>query len=152
MVSVSTVYPAFESRRVYYEKRDQSSTKTAFGLAWPAAAPAEANDFVRRRLCTIVLNSLRTVHTGWYFGKTAGLLGTLDNEPGDDMLSSNGYLEPDLFKFTESWSLNENSCGAFAAGQRKPSPGAQIVDVCDSYFRHKTSPLFTCFSVVLENH
>lgn len=90
------------------------------------------------------------IETGWYFGKTAGLLGTLDNEPSDDMLSSNGYLEPDLFKFTESWSLNENSCGTFTSGQRKPPASAQIVDICDSYFKHKTSPLFTCFSVVLD--
>lgn len=87
-------------------------------------------------------------YTGWYFGKTAGLLGTMDNEPSDDMLSSNGYLEPDLYKFTESWSLNENSCSSYTAGQRKPLPSAQIVDMCDSYFKHKTSPLFTCFSVV----
>lgn len=89
-----------------------------------------------------------TTSSGWYFGKTAGLLGTLDNEPIDDMLSSNGYLEPDLYKFTESWSLNENSCSAYPSIQRKSSPSAQIVEICDSYFKHKTSPLFTCFSVV----
>lgn len=86
--------------------------------------------------------------SGWYFGKTAGLLGTLDNEPINDMLSSNGYLEPDLYKFTESWSLNENSCSAYPSYQRKSSPSAQIVEICDSYFKHKTSSLFTCFSVV----
>ncbi|XP_060856834.1 uncharacterized protein LOC132934536 [Metopolophium dirhodum] len=86
--------------------------------------------------------------SGWYFGKTAGLLGTLDNEPINDMLSSNGYLEPDLYKFTESWSLNENSCSAYPSVQRKSSPSAQIVEICDSYFKHKTSSLFTCFSVI----
>jgi hypothetical protein len=85
--------------------------------------------------------------TGWYFGKTAGLLGTLDNEPSDDMLSSNGYVESDIFKFTESWSLNENSCNSYTS-LRKLSPTSQTVEVCDSYFKHKTSPLFTCFSVV----
>jgi hypothetical protein len=88
------------------------------------------------------------IAAGWYFGKTAGLLGTMDNEPIDDMLSSNGYLEPELFKFTESWSLNENSCSAYTSVQRKSSPSAQIVEICDSYFKHKTSSLFTCFSVV----
>lgn len=86
--------------------------------------------------------------TGWYFGKTAGLLGTLDNEPINDMLSSNGYLEPDLFKFTESWSLNENTCSTYTSVLRKAAPSPQIVELCDSYFKHKTSPLFTCFSVV----
>ncbi|XP_025406452.1 uncharacterized protein LOC112680523 [Sipha flava] len=85
--------------------------------------------------------------SGWYFGKTAGLLGTLDNEPSDDMLSSNGYVESDIFKFTESWSLNENSCNSYTS-LRKLSPTSQTVEVCDSYFKHKTSPLFTCFSVI----
>ncbi|VVC30431.1 Hypothetical protein CINCED_3A001550 [Cinara cedri] len=86
--------------------------------------------------------------SGWYYGKTAGLLGTLNHEPSDDMLSSNGYLEPDLFKFTESWALNENSCGSYLINQRKSPANAHIVNICDSYFKHKTSSLFTCFSVI----
>ncbi|XP_050528812.1 uncharacterized protein LOC126898616 isoform X2 [Daktulosphaira vitifoliae] len=89
--------------------------------------------------------------SGWYYGKTAGLLGTLDYEPSDDMLTSSGYLESDLSKFTESWALNDESCSAYSANPRRPIGNPQIIELCDSYFKHKTSPMFTCFSVINPN-
>nr|CAD7258452.1 unnamed protein product [Timema shepardi] len=48
----------------------------------------------------------------WYFGKTAGLLGTMDNEPSTDFLTSQKTLETDIAKFAQSWLIEANKCSS----------------------------------------
>merc|ERR1712179_578193 len=50
-------------------------------------------------LITVKLN-------GWYFGKTSGLLGTYDNEPSNDFLSSYGRPINNAARFARTWDMS----------------------------------------------
>ncbi|XP_037927466.1 apolipophorins [Teleopsis dalmanni] len=43
--------------------------------------------------------------SGWYFGQTAGLLGTMNNEHFDEYLTSKNYIAKSEYEFTSSWSM-----------------------------------------------
>lgn len=47
---------------------------------------------------------------GWYYGKTAGLLGTYDNEPSNDFLSSFGKPIDSIDRFTKTWDIGTSKC------------------------------------------
>ncbi|XP_063238564.1 uncharacterized protein LOC134540049 isoform X2 [Bacillus rossius redtenbacheri] len=94
-------------------------------------------------VCTVVLE-------GWYFGKTAGLLGTMNNEPGDDALASSGAPEPDLGRLARSWSVGPAACASdrnLAAVPRAPVDPT-VADVCRALFQSKASDFATCFPVL----
>ncbi|RZF40650.1 hypothetical protein LSTR_LSTR014453 [Laodelphax striatellus] len=42
---------------------------------------------------------------GWYFGKTAGLLGTMDSERSNDLTTAEGHVTADWRQFVDSWRL-----------------------------------------------
>ncbi|XP_033754711.1 uncharacterized protein LOC117337722 [Pecten maximus] len=44
--------------------------------------------------------------SGWFLGKTAGLFGTYDNEPYNDMMMSNGEISNNSTTFRQSWGLS----------------------------------------------
>ncbi|XP_060075377.1 apolipophorin-like [Ylistrum balloti] len=46
--------------------------------------------------------------SGWYFGKTGGLLGTYDNEPYNDMLMATGDITNNIASFSKTWQLNDH--------------------------------------------
>ncbi|CAH0561935.1 unnamed protein product [Brassicogethes aeneus] len=92
-------------------------------------------------ICTLQLS-------GWYFGKTAGLLGTLNNEPSDDLLQSNQTKAKDnqINTFAQSWTANQNCRTAH-------QPTKKIIDpmfkpLCESFFQSKQSDLENCFSKI----
>lgn len=43
----------------------------------------------------------------WYFGKTGGLLGTLNHERYDDMLMPNHQITSDAFALGNAWQVEE---------------------------------------------
>ncbi|XP_015599666.1 uncharacterized protein LOC107269849 [Cephus cinctus] len=103
-------------------------------------------------LCTLELS-------GWYHGKTAGLLGTMDNEKATDRLASDGRLLQDVEEFTRSWSLNQelskctihkdftislNEDEDKESNKRNKSKS----QICEDLFVNKTSELSSCFNVV----
>ncbi|XP_033730410.1 uncharacterized protein LOC117319770, partial [Pecten maximus] len=45
--------------------------------------------------------------SGWYYGKTGGLLGTYNNERYDDMMMASRQLTNDVTSFTDSWEVND---------------------------------------------
>ena len=45
--------------------------------------------------------------SGWYFGKTGGLLGTYNNERHDDMMTPSRQLTNDVTSFADSWEVND---------------------------------------------
>ncbi|KAJ8315904.1 hypothetical protein KUTeg_006538 [Tegillarca granosa] len=46
--------------------------------------------------------------SGWYFGKTGGLLGTLNNERHDDLMMSNKKTTTDVNALVDSWEVDSN--------------------------------------------
>lgn len=86
---------------------------------------------------------------GWYFGKTAGLLGTLDNEPNNDMMMPSGEMAWDQTSFTNSWMIDsgDEKCISHLPAQRKQiNPNQEVT--CDSFFASKASQFSSCFPVV----
>ncbi|XP_063229927.1 apolipophorins [Bacillus rossius redtenbacheri] len=51
--------------------------------------------------------SLTVRLSGYYYGRTRGLLGTLSYEPGDDLLQSNGELTENVNDFANSWKVGQ---------------------------------------------
>jgi hypothetical protein len=43
--------------------------------------------------------------SGWYFGKTAGLLGTYDNEPSNDMMTAYNQPTENVRRFVSTWEV-----------------------------------------------
>ena len=48
--------------------------------------------------------------SGWYHGKTSGLLGTLDNEPSNDLMTSYGCPVNTPSRFTRTWNIGTARC------------------------------------------
>lgn len=87
--------------------------------------------------------------SGFYFGKTAGLLGTMNNEPMDDTLSADGIVTKDIGRFAQSWSLDRTTCGnENLAGK----PETVENDYCDWLFVNKSSEFSGCFNVIDPGH
>lgn len=83
--------------------------------------------------------------SGWYFGNTAGLLGTMNNEPYDEYLMANNSIATDLQDFTDSWSIN-------GCRQKMIPPSVdlnvpqEVSSICDYYF--KSGMLSACADTV----
>lgn len=87
--------------------------------------------------------------SGWYFGKTAGVFGTMDNEPSTDFLTSRKTMESDLGRFARSWALEPQKCASsenYALDLQQPDP--EILNLCETFFKSKTSHFSCCFPVV----
>ncbi|KAL4235950.1 hypothetical protein ACF0H5_004338 [Mactra antiquata] len=48
--------------------------------------------------------------SGWYYGKTGGLLGTFDNEPSNDRMTSFGKVIPDSSRVAKTWTVSSDRC------------------------------------------
>jgi len=86
---------------------------------------------------------------GWFFGKTAGLLGTYNNEPSDDFTTSDRKKVTDVKEFAQSWEVSE-SCRNHAnkATTVQPVPGSRSFRVCEDLFKSTESPFRKCFKQV----
>ncbi|XP_031801299.1 uncharacterized protein LOC100916970 [Sarcophilus harrisii] len=83
---------------------------------------------------------------GWNHGMSAGILGTNDNEAGNDLLLPNGSLAGNLDEFTEAWKM-DSECQA----QRRKSETclqAPSFRLCKAFFLDAHSELRNCFRVV----
>lgn len=101
----------------------------------------------------ILYTNLICLRQGWYFGKTAGLWGTMNNEPYDDFLTSTKHRSKrsEIADFVKSWSIDQGSCGSeqgnVTTSSRAP-PSDDIRMLCEAIFSSKVSPFVTCFSRV----
>lgn len=96
--------------------------------------------------------------TGWYFGKTAGILGTMNNEMFDDFMTSRHAIVKDQNEFKSSWTLNHGGRSAdqcqhadlVKANQQptQPSIPNELLNICDTYFLSKVSPFANCFATI----
>ncbi|XP_072402619.1 uncharacterized protein Apoltp isoform X1 [Diabrotica undecimpunctata] len=99
--------------------------------------------------CNMKFHTCMFEMSGWYFGKTAGLWGTYNNEPTDDFLTSNKtrVTNSALKIFGDSWSLDKNCKNDIPAQKEsRKQPLEEILALCEEFFTSKVSQLSTCFS------
>lgn len=80
--------------------------------------------------------------SGWYFARTAGLLGTLNNEPYDEYTMANSRITNGTKEFTDSWSLQH--CSTRDSTLQHFS--GKAVETCNSFFH--SGMLSACSAVV----
>ncbi|XP_074643894.1 uncharacterized protein LOC141900764 [Tubulanus polymorphus] len=91
-------------------------------------------------MCTIGIS-------GWFQGKTAGLLGTYDHEMSNDFMTSNKKVTTDLDTFARSWTIG--SCSGYQNLARKDAqPAAEQSAICDQLFADRNSHFRPCYSMV----
>ncbi len=88
-------------------------------------------------LCSIEL-------PGWYFGKTAGLLGTYNNEASDDLTKSDKTRARNLHEFAASWEISQKCQSSQNLATTTTSKPAR----CTELFENMASPLRPCFRIV----
>ncbi|CAN8004489.1 unnamed protein product [Ixodes hexagonus] len=89
-------------------------------------------------VCTVKIN-------GWYFGNTAGLLGTYNNEPSDDFMRPRGQIVNNVGQFMKKWETTRG-CKAPVNVLRNTSPeGSEGYQLCERYFKNDDSPLYEGF-------
>ena len=90
-----------------------------------------------------------SVHvTGWYYGKTGGLLGTYDNEPFTDFQKSDKSHATTIEDFTQSWSLGRKCHPSNQAIQVSLNSAASEYRMCARYFEEETSPFRLCYGQI----
>ncbi|KAL3290379.1 hypothetical protein HHI36_023721 [Cryptolaemus montrouzieri] len=86
--------------------------------------------------------------SGWYFGKTAGLFGTINNEPSDDFLSSDKmkHNETNVSEFARTWALNKECAKFDTINQpRNNTPSKEVAQICEDLYTNKVSQFSSCF-------
>lgn len=86
---------------------------------------------------------------GWYFGKIAGVLGTMNNEKFDDLTKSDNLIAKTSDEFINSWKLSR-SCSRLKTKTIKERTNLVISlqKTCSLFFQQKTSYFSSCFSIV----
>jgi hypothetical protein len=89
--------------------------------------------------CTVSL-------AGWYYGKTAGLFGSYDNEDSNDFTSIQNRVVDKPEALADSWTVGAK-CRAVNLAPRTPmvDENTRRFKTCAKFFRDQTSPFRTCF-------
>lgn len=98
--------------------------------------------------CNLKFNLCTLELSGWYYGKIAGLLGTMNNEQFDDTLGSNKLFLKDTGSFAHSWSVDENCADTENHASRVQQQDNAVSTFCDELFVNKSSEFGICFGVV----
>ncbi|EZA49996.1 Apolipophorins [Ooceraea biroi] len=98
--------------------------------------------------CNLKFNLCTLELSGWYFGKTAGLLGTMSNERFDDTLGSGKTLLTDTGSFARSWSINKDCSDAEDYASEIHYQDSVVSEFCDELFVNKSSEFGVCFGVI----
>lgn len=125
--------PAEIGETYLYREADIVTVQSALGFT------LECN--MKYHMCTFEMS-------GWYFGKTAGLWGTLNNEPSDDLLTSTKVKAniSTIDLFADSWTLGSSCTSTVPNNVNAISrPSSEITDLCNEFFTSKVSQLATCF-------
>ncbi|XP_017165348.1 uncharacterized protein LOC108167065 [Poecilia reticulata] len=80
---------------------------------------------------------------GWLHGASTGLLGTNDNDAGNDFSLRDGSQAKTLEEFFHSWELDPKCSKSTEVSTAAASPAS-----CTSFFSSADSPLSSCFRVV----
>jgi C8 domain len=90
-----------------------------------------------------------SVYITRYFGKVAGVLGSINNEKFDDMTKSDNTITTFEDDFVDSWKL-PTTCPNIESYSKSSSIAVNptLKKNCDFLFKQKTSYFATCFAVV----
>ncbi|XP_046401094.1 apolipophorins-like [Ischnura elegans] len=121
-------FPVRHNTMSAWSEFDVVSMKTAYGAKVTC-------DRRFKDVCMVSIN-------GYYFGKTRGLLGTLNNEPYDDYVMPSGKVAPTVDKLANSWKADA-LCADVAAQTHVHEHAKQCSDIFAGY-----SPMRVCFPVV----
>lgn len=84
--------------------------------------------------------------SGWYFGKLAGILGSMNNEVYDDFSTSSNLIVKNENEMIDSWKLK--TCEQTKVTTLSPPLDEELISLCDSFFKRKTSFFTTCFDTI----
>lgn len=84
--------------------------------------------------------------SGWYYGKTAGLLGTINNEQFDDFTTPNNHISISRDEFIDDWSMKK--CKRHMNEHQPYNFSVDVFDICNAFFVIKTSQFASCFPSV----
>lgn len=98
--------------------------------------------------CNLKFNVCTLELSGWYYGKVAGLLGTMSNEQFDDILGSNKLFLKDIGSFAHSWSIDENCADTANNASKLQQEDDTVLTFCDELFVNKSSEFGICFGVI----
>lgn len=106
-------------------------------------------------ICNLYYDYCSVELSGWLFGKTGGLLGTLDNEKVTDMSLPDGDRTSDVLEFAQSWQVgasrncsNVNHANDTIKANLSPLTTTLFETLCQVFFINANSPLGNCFSSV----
>ncbi|XP_014467442.1 PREDICTED: uncharacterized protein LOC106740686 [Dinoponera quadriceps] len=98
--------------------------------------------------CNLKFNLCSLELSGWYYGKTAGLLGTMSNEQFDDYLASNGVIVKDIDSLAHSWAIDDCASGAANRASMTMQRDSVVSNFCEDLFLNKSSEFGICFGVI----
>jgi hypothetical protein len=93
-------------------------------------------------VCTVAVS-------GWFFGKTAGLMGTYDYEPENDwMRPGQTQYASSSEEFARSWEAESSCRTTNVARNQDIQRGSEAYELCHQHFMSEKSPLRKGFAVV----
>lgn len=107
------------------------------------------NDLGFSVVCDLVHDHCSVSVSGWYYNKMAGLLGTYDNEPSNDMTTVDNSVAETPEKLAYSWAVGQtcrpNNRAVVVQTVDEDSKGYGI---CSRYFKNPGSLFRGCFRTV----
>ncbi|XP_074545635.1 uncharacterized protein LOC141804879 [Halichoeres trimaculatus] len=97
--------------------------------------------------CDLLLQVCSFTLDRWFHGTSAGLLGTNDNEAGNDFPKLDGAQAQDMHSFFHSWQMKPDCTKPSGVNEHLPDAATGRVS-CDFLFSSPDSPLSSCFRVV----
>nr|XP_040026805.1 uncharacterized protein LOC120815845 isoform X3 [Gasterosteus aculeatus aculeatus] len=97
--------------------------------------------------CDLSLEVCSFTLDGWLHGTSAGVLGTNDNEAGNDFLSPNGSQAENMEGFLHGWQMKPD-CMKLRGVTENDSKATPSPVSCGFLFSSPDSPLSPCFRVV----
>ncbi len=86
--------------------------------------------------------------SGWYYGKTGGLLGTYDNEPANDFTTPERTNATTPEQLADSWTVGRRCAVANRAVHVEEFSDSRRTALCAKYYRDDSSPFRKCFKQV----
>jgi von Willebrand factor type D domain/C8 domain len=101
----------------------------------------------------IVQNIFTIKLSGWYFGRTGGLLGVYDNEPSNDWMTSERQIVTSIESFAQSWQVDSCAEAHPIVDMSLTEPTLNLTDwdreKCADFFRDpENSLLLPCMATV----
>ena len=95
--------------------------------------------------CDLIHNHCTVAVSGWYYGKTAGLFGTYDNEAFNDFMSTDKSLKESAGEMASEWSVGARCRPTNHATIITPDKSSRRYQACAELFEDDSSVMRSCF-------